>query len=171
MMVKDTMSALRQIALLVFASLLLSACATTPKFDTSGIDMSITPQRAAAESESLRDSTLLWGGVIIAAHNLKEETQLEILGYPLDSDQRPEMETRPLGRFIAVQTGYLETSDYTEGRLVTVSGTLDKNLVGRIGESEYTYPVLKINKLYLWPRRGETPQTQFHLGIGVMFHN
>lgn len=156
---------------LIFVSMILSACASTPKFDTSSIDLSIIPQQAVTESEALQGVQVLWGGVIISSSNLEEVTQLEILAYPLGSDQRPDTDKPPLGRFLALQAGYLETSDYAQGRLISISGTLQDKRSGRIGEAEYIYPVLKIDQLYLWKRRAEASEPQFHIGIGVMFHN
>lgn len=155
--------------LLTLAALLMTACATTPKFDTSGVDLNITPQQASVENRNLQGTKLLWGGVIIASSNFKETTQFEILAYPLDADQKPELDKTPLGRFLALQEGYLETSDYSQGRLLTVGGTLQEKRNGRIGESDYIYPVIRIDNLYLWPKRGGSSETQFHFGIGVMF--
>jgi outer membrane lipoprotein len=149
----------------------LTACATTPAFDTKGVDFSITPQRAVAENASLQGAPLLWGGIIIASANLRQETQFEILAYPLDDNQRPDTSQQPLGRFLAQQAGYLETADYSEGRLMTVSGTLQGTRVGRIGESEYTYPVVQVKQQFLWGKTSEEPATSVHFGIGIMFHN
>lgn len=162
---------MRQTLLFILLALLLTACATTPEFDTSGIDMKTTPQQAVAQQEALKGSRQLWGGVIIASTSLQEATQFEILAYPLDDDQKPDTTQTPQGRFLARQDGYLETTTYSQGRLLTVTGTLQQSYSGRIGEADYTYPVLKIEQFFLWPRRGEAGETQFHFGIGVMFHN
>jgi len=159
------------IIILFFAAVVLAACATAPKFDTSGIDLSISPQQAVTESKALQGVQVLWGGVIISSANLKDVTQFEILAYPLSSDKKPDTERDPLGRFLALQEGYLETSDYAQGRLITITGILQDKRKGRIGETEYIYPVLKINQLHLWKKRGDASEPQFHIGIGVMFHN
>lgn len=165
------MKNISHIVFLLFASVVLAACATTPKFDTSGIDLSISPQQAVAETETLQGVQVLWGGVIITSANLKDVTQFEILAYPLASNQRPDTDKPPQGRFLALHEGYLETSDYAQGRLISLSGTLQDKRSGRIGETEYIYPVLKINQLHLWKKRGDASEPQFHIGIGVMFHN
>lgn len=36
-------------------------------------------------------------------------------------DQRPDIEKTSLGRFLAEQDGYLETTDFTQGRLILIS--------------------------------------------------
>lgn len=162
---------MKRTTLYLSAALLLSACAATPEFDTRGADLATTPQQAASASEAQTGSRHLWGGIIIASSNLKEATQLEILAYPLDNKQKPDGNKAPLGRFLAREAGYLETAIYAPGRAVTVLGTLREIQHGRIGEAEYSYPVLQIDQLHLWPRPGEAGDTQIHFGIGVMLHN
>lgn len=151
--------------------MVLSACAIGPKFDVSDIDLSVTPQQAVLESEILQGTQVLWGGIIIASTNLKDATQFEILAYPLSTNQKPKIDETPWGRFLTQKAGYLETADYTPGRLITVRGTLQDKRLGSIGESKYTYPVINISRHYLWPKRGEAPETTFHFGVGVIFSN
>lgn len=157
--------------ILLLGGLFLVACAATPKFDDSGIDASLTPKKAVAEIDSLKGRAMLWGGVIIASANLKEMTQFEILAYPLDADYRPDTNSEPLGRFLATQAGYVETTDFAQGRLMTVRGTLQGTRVGKIGDTEYTYPLISIEQLHLWPKQGDYSEPRIQFGIGVMFHN
>ena len=112
------------------------------------------------------------GGVIVASSNLKNETQIEVLGFPLDDGQEPKTNDAPLGRFVILQPGYLETADYASGRHITVVGSLTGTRQGRIGESDYTYPVVKPDRVHLWPQESETRYTEprFHFGVGVIFH-
>lgn len=157
--------------ILLLTALVLSACASSPKFDTNGIDTSITPQGAVDKVKSLQGVPVLWGGVIIASNNLKDSTQLEILAYPLDVNQKPDAEKTPLGRILAEKDGYLETTDFTQGRLITVRGTLKDNRKGHIGETKYTYPVVNINQIHLWSKQRGFSEPRIQFGIGVMFHN
>jgi len=156
---------------LVIAALVLAGCATTKTFNTEGIDLSLSPRRASVESEALKGKLVLWGGVIIASANLKDSTQIEILAYPLDSSQRPMVEDQALGRFLAIQPGYLETTDYAQGRQITVTGTLGVTRTGRVGESEYVYPVVNISQHQLWSKEGEYVEPRVRFGIGVMIRN
>ncbi len=155
--------------LILLGSVLLCACSTKAKFASEGIDASITPQQALVEGTVLENVSLLWGGVIISSVNLQEATQFEILAYPLTSQQRPDINRSPMGRFLAVQEGYLELSDYAPGRLITVSGTLQEKRSGRIGESEYIYPLLNVTQLHLWKIPVQRSKAQFHFGLGVVF--
>ena len=164
----NTVFHLSRLSLLLLAAIFLSACATSPKFDTAGVDVNLTPQRAVNEIDVLKSEPVLWGGVVIVSTNLKDSTQIEILAYPLNSSHRPDREQKPLGRFLAVHKGYLETTDYAQGRQITVRGTLSDKSIGRVGEAEYTYPVVNINQLHLWSGSSES---QIQFGFGLMIHN
>lgn len=157
--------------LLLLPLVILAGCASTPEFKTEGVNMNLTPKMAVAENEALKGKQVLWGGVIIASTNLKEATQLEILAYPLDDSQRPNTSDKALGRFLALKPGYLETTDYAQGRHITVKGILGEKRTGRVGESEYLYPVVNIKQLHLWPKEGEYVEPQIRFGIGVIFSN
>jgi starvation-inducible outer membrane lipoprotein len=52
--------------------------------------------------------------------------------------------------------------------MISVVGRIDGIHSGKVDESDYTYPVLQAEQLYLWPR-GEKGNTRFHFGIGVVF--
>ena len=159
------------LSVLLLVTLFLVGCATTKAFNTEGVDLSLSPKRATVESEALKGKTVLWGGMVIATTNLKDNTQIEILAYPLDSYQRPMIEEQALGRFLAIQSGYLEPADYAQGRYITVRGTLGATRMGRVGESEYVYPVVNLNQLKLWPKEGEYVEPRVRFGIGVMIRN
>ena len=156
---------------LILLLMLLTACASGPRYDTTGIDVQVTPQQVVSEDEQWLGARVLWGGLIIASANLRDRTQIEILAYPLDSSQRPVTDRNPLGRFLVQQPGYLETSDYTQGRLLTVTGTVQGITTGKVGESEYSYPVVRLADHYLWPQGDGAPESSVHFGIGVQIHN
>lgn len=154
------------VALALVCAALLAGCATA--FDIGGAATAPTPQQAAAAIESARGRTLAWGGMILAARNLADHTEFELLGYPLDRDHRPDRDAAPVGRFLAVHPGYLETADYREGRLVTVVGTVTGTRSGAVGEAPYLYPVLNVTTLRLWPAPGpDAARPRVHFGIGV----
>jgi outer membrane lipoprotein len=148
------------------AGLLLAACAT--RFDIGDADIRTLPEQAAAELAAVRGKSVAWGGTVVGTRNLADHTQLEILAYPLDARNRPDRDARPGGRFLALHSGYLETADYKEGRLVTVVGTVTETRTGSVGEARYVYPVVKVSRLQLWPTpEQEAAQPQFHFGVGV----
>ena len=155
----------------LMALTLLTACSTTPVFDTQGIATEITPQLAQTSPDTVQGATVLWGGIIIASTNLEDTTQLEVLAYPLGRRQKPQPDQAPLGRFLVIQQGYLETSDYAPGRLLTATGQVREIREGRVGESTYHYPVLSPGQLHLWRESGGQTATRLHFGVGVVFSN
>ncbi|MCG6201291.1 Slp family lipoprotein [Psychromonas antarctica] len=152
---------------MLLTTLLLFACSTPAMFDSKAVDLTITAQQAS-ESKTIQGISVLWGGMIIASTNLQDTTQLEILAYPLASNQRPDTEQAPIGRFIAIYQGYLEKSDYAQGRLITMKGELQGKRSGRIGESEYIYPVLNTTQQHLWKKISPRDPPRFHFGLGLM---
>lgn len=154
------------ISLLIMSMLLVGGC-TTP-YDIGNADPRVTPVEAAKDVASMLNHTVAWGGLIAASKNLKDKSELEVVGYPLDSEHRPDHDAKPTGRFLVIQSGYLETADYAPGRLITVVGTVMETRTGTVGETKYVYPVVTASKLRLWPKlsssRGEP---RFHFGIGV----
>lgn len=163
---------MRLFVLLALTLGLLAGCASTPKFDTTGVDRALTPRAVvdgAAYSPSRR---VLWGGVIVATRNLRDQTQLEVLAYPLERDGEPDVAASPQGRFLLLRDGYLEPVDYAPGRQVTGVGTVAGVEKGKVGEADYLYPVMKAEQMYLWPK--EQPYQQrnpnVHFGIGVILH-
>lgn len=162
---------MKKLCLLLCTALLAVGCASTkPRFDTAGVAAGVTPQGTSADTVA-QAPEVLWGGVIVNSSNLADATQLEVLAYPLDDRQRPNTDRAPIGRFLAVAPGYLETADYAQGRLITIRGRLQETAQGKIGEANYTYPVVDILDSQLWtrddyPRASTQPRVNF--GIGVM---
>ena len=146
---------------------MLASCASTPDFDTTQVDKSLTPQSVIAEPEISRGKTVLWGGAILDTRNLKDSTHIEVLAYPLDTYQRPLLDSKPLGRFIIQYKGYLEPTTYAEGRVVSVLGKVSGSQNGKVGESTYTYAVINSEQLHLWSPDKDRNRTSFHFGVGI----
>ncbi len=152
---------------ILLATFILGACAGGPRFDARDTDRAVTPKAAVAEQAIAKGKTVIWGGVILNTVNLRDSTRLEVLAYPLDGNQKPKLAETPLGRFIVGYAGYLEPADYAEGRVVTVRGTIGGITQGRIGETDYTYPLLTSGQIYLWPRGSQQDNSNVHFGIGI----
>ncbi len=155
--------------LLAILFLLLSACASGPTFDSSGVDRTLTPQGVAASPQQASGKQVLWGGVIMRTTNLKDSTQMEVLAYPLDTNEKPQREGDPLGRFILEQAGYLEPATYAEDRLITVVGTVSGARTGRVGESEYIFPVVDMRQVHLWRVGRGGSGVSFGVGVGTWY--
>lgn len=151
----------------------LAGCAGSPEFDDTGVNRSLTPTQAAERGETVVGERVLWGGTIVDSRNLEAHTRLEVLAYPLNDWERPRESGAAQGRFLVLQSGYLETADYGPGRRITVIGSVEALQESRIGASSYTYPVVRAEKLHLWSEdeggRSSGPRVNF--GIGVIFSN
>jgi len=153
--------------LLLTLAALLGACAGAPAFDTEGVDRALTPAMAAADAAA-RGRRVQWGGVIVAASNLKDSSQLEVLAYPLTDGGAPDIKHEALGRFLLLRPGYLETVDFAPGRAVTAVGTIQETRRLRIDAGEQAVPVLSAGQLQLWPRDYDsTPQLHFGIGVSI----
>ena len=163
---------IERLFILLAALLALTGCATTPAMDTRGVNYSLTPVLAASDMQAARGTWVQWGGMIVSSRNLAHATQLIILAYPLDSSGEPKPDAGPLGRFVALWSGYLETVDYAPGRWVTVVGTVSGTHAGSVGQASYLYPVVDANQLHLWPKRWErNTGSSVNFGVGVFISN
>lgn len=155
-------------ALILISTLLLaSACSTLEPYPEAGI-RSITPDQVSRLKSSPDSAMLEWGGVIVALENLKQSTELQIIAYPLARNGRPDTDEPPVGRFIAVSAGYLESGDYARGRQVTVTGEIDRLREGKVGQADYLFPVLLTQKIQLWPLEyGDSITPRFNFGFSV----
>lgn len=145
---------------------LLISCAATPDFNTAGVDNSLTPEQAISKQEISRGKKVIWGGTIIETRNLKQGTQIEMLAYPLSSSLRPQTNKAALGRFIIRHDDYLEPTNFTPGKSLSVLGQVTGTQEGRIGESKYTYVLIRALQIHLWSPEAKN-QTFFHFGIGI----
>ncbi|SMC17347.1 outer membrane lipoprotein [Desulfacinum hydrothermale DSM 13146] len=102
-----------------------------------------------------RGKVVIWSGRILSGENLSTATVLEILQLPADRQGRPRDFTRSEGRFLARDKRFLDTALYAPGRLVTVAGTVAGAERRRVGQVPYTYPVLDVLELHLWPQESQ----------------
>lgn len=141
---------------------LLSGCASIPN-PIKGDVAAISPQQTL--HEDVRGNRVRWGGEIVKATAGKEETCFELLARPLDRSARPLRDDNTEGRFIACSPQFFDPAVYAKGRELTVVGTVQEPVTGKIGEYDYRYPRVAIDTLYLWPLRPDfnvVPQPYFY---------
>ena len=101
--------------------------------------------------EAYKGKTVLWSGVIISSVNLKEGTMLEVLQKPADIQGKPKDVDESEGRFLALNPSYLDVAIYNSGRKVTIVGEIQGKRIQRLGEIDYTYPLISAKEIHLWP--------------------
>jgi outer membrane lipoprotein len=152
------------------ALLALAACAPAPIYKTSASTITAPPQMVSQTPERYGTSDVIWGGQVVGVANLPDHSEIEILTYPLDSSQRPQMANPGTGRFIAVMSGYVEPLNYPSGGLITVSGRLAGHRGGKVGEADYVFPLVSVNSAHVWSQdemRSNKPNIGIGLGVGV----
>ncbi len=145
----------------------ITACANEPRFNLNDVDNALTPATAVRDPAHAREHTVHWGGAIISTTNLKDSTRIEVLAYPQDNSSLPDIAAKAQGRFILLQSGYIEAADYAPGRLVSVVGKLTQTHPILVGEAQVILPVVQADQLYLWPPNAQRSRMQFHFGLGV----
>jgi len=132
-------------------STILTSCVTMPPLI---LQLPETTKSISLESTELKSAigqTVRWGGVIIETKNNKDKAQIMILAYPLDNQARPDIYNYSGGRrFIANFNHTLELSQYSHKTEITVIGKFDLIEQNKIGEFNYEFPVVSVEKHALW---------------------
>jgi outer membrane lipoprotein len=147
-------------------ALALTGCATTARFEPADARLDVAPY-AAADGALRSGERVVWGGMIIEVKNRADDTEIVMLGYPLDRKFRPVLKGATVGRFIVVLPGYVERFDYPQGRFLTVRGALVGTREELIEEKPYLYPIITGDALKLWPAGYQNSGPVFSIGIGV----
>lgn len=148
-------------ALLV--SLILAGCASDiPRPIREAPDGNVRLEQALKNPEQHRATTIRWGGIIATIENQRDETWIEIVEQPLGQSGQPQQTDQSAGRYLARVNGFLDPAIFSPKRLVTVAGTLDGNSMRTIGEHPYTYPVVRVEHIYLWPIPDKTVQYHYY---------
>ena len=97
---------------------------------------------------------------------MKEGTRIEILQLPFTSSLRPTLDlSKSQGRFVAMQKEFLDPATIPAGTFVTITGEVTGSVTMPLDEMEYTYPIVDIKNLRVWPRDEETyPRVRPYIG-------
>ncbi len=147
---------MRMIPLYSLVPVLLSACQSSVPLE---IRQPAFPPLSAVEVQAnpklYVGKPIRWGGRIVAIENKSNDTWIEILNQELDEEGRPQRTDQSFGRFLASAGGFLDPAVYRARRQVTVYGVLEPPVNRAIGERPYTYPMVRAQKVFLWPDYGE----------------
>ena len=137
--------------LLIGALLLASGCAVMSKELRREAEKDLPFTEVFKNPELHRGKVVIWGGMIVDSKNTKEGTLLEVLQKPLDMVGEPRDGDQSGGRFLAIYDDYLDVAIYAKGREVTVGGFVRGERGMPLGEIRYTYPVITVKEIHLWP--------------------
>lgn len=151
--------------------LLLSGCVSTG--DQADPSASGAPQltyaQVKAEPNLFTGQPVTFGGKVLKAKRLKEGTRIEILQLPLNASLRPTNDlSKSQGRFIAMRSEFLDPATVPPGTFVTVAGEAAGSVTLPLDETEYTYPVVMMKNLRVWPAHDEeeAPRIRPYMGRG-----
>lgn len=153
---------------LFFLAAQLAACVTSGGVQSYKVSPASLSLSADA---SVKGKDFTWGGSVISIRNLKDHTLVEVMAYPLDSKGEPSMGSGTQGRFLADHAGFLEPADYPDGQLITVTGSMLGYKDGKVGESDYRYPVLQAVQIKRWDstQSRQYPYTKPRVNLGFGF--
>jgi outer membrane lipoprotein len=146
---------MRKVWLLPVLALAVSACATIPK-PIAGDIAPTSPNQGVSEGARVR-----WGGSIIVVEPKPDETCFQILGRDLGANARPRESDNSAGRFIACRQGFYDPAIFTQGRELTIVGTVAGTESRKIGEYDYRLPRVNADVVYLWPERVDYYDTYY----------
>ena len=148
---EGTVDAMPHVRWLLLA-VLLGGCVTAfPKEVTQTADRSITLAALRADPVAYVGKRVILGGEIIATRAKTGETEIEILGRKLNSDDAPEPGDRSDGRLLVRAAQFLDPAVYAQGRRVTILGTVRSAEQRTVGDAPYLFPVVDTERIRLWP--------------------
>ena len=127
------------------------------------------PLQVAADIGGFVDRPVRWGGMIVDTRSFAHHTEIELIAFPLDRRGAPVPHARDLGRFIALEAGFLDPALYAPGRFVTVDGRITGDRRGQLRGVDYIWPELDADRIELLPAdfRARRPRLSFSVGFGV----
>ncbi len=147
----------------------ITGCASTEETTESPpATNQITFPKVKATPESFIGQTVMFGGQVLNARQLKEGTRIEVLQLPLDQSGLPAYElTQSQGRFIGMHREFLDPATLPHGTRITITGELTGSVVLPLDEMEYAYPLIDVKHLHVWPSPQQaTPRIGPYMGPG-----
>lgn len=148
---------MRRVRLLAFVLLLTGCASAFPEDALRSVDRSVTVTALRRDAAVNLGRRVLLGGDILATRPMPNQTEVELLSKPLDSDDRPRHGDVSDGRVIVTTQQFLDPAVYAAGRRMTVIATVTGEEERKIAELPYRYPVVAAEAIKLWPREVIVP--------------
>lgn len=156
------------VALPLLIALALGGCVPTPLFREAPAEPSPAPRDVAAQMAAQMGRSVLWGGMVIELTEFDGYVEIEVLGFPTDSQGRPIPQARDGGRFIAVRAGRVDATEVTPGRFLTLTGRITGEREMRLRDQPLSMPEVDAREIHLWPRDWNTRERpRISVGVGV----
>lgn len=122
----------------------------------------ITFTEVHKDPERYKGEMVILSGIIVETENTKEGTLLKVLQCPAGFRGKPGNVDETGGRFLALDSRYLDADVFTKGRSVTIAGEIQGKRILPLGEIEYTYPLISVKEIYLWPVEKRYPDRHYY---------
>lgn len=120
------------------------------------------PTQDSAEEVLPQTRTVRWGGTIARIENQADQkTLLEIVSRPVKSNGRPIHNDRSFGRFVALVDTFLDPEIVSVDRDITVVGILAGKAPGKVGQSDYMFPVVDVDTFTYWKKSQKSSVAHF----------
>lgn len=139
-----------KLIVIVFFSVMLSACSSLPESLVTTNEKVITDYQEWLNTPVKEVNEVRLGGIIAKVTNLKNKTRIEVVNLPISSSGKPNLDSEPQGRYVGYYYGYLEPMSFAKGRLVTLLGVNDGEETGKVDDFEMTFRVMRITGSHLW---------------------
>lgn len=137
---------------LVLAFLLGGCASAFPKEVMSTVNTAITVEMLRPDPLAFKGQRVMVGGEILSTQPRTDETEIELLARRLGSDGAPERGDQSPGRLLLRSSAFLDPAVYSQGRRVTVIGTVSGVEDRKVGDVPYRYPVIQVERIRLWPK-------------------
>jgi len=149
--------------MLIILLLFMASCA--PVISTQvreQVRPDITFKEVLNDPEHYKGQMIILSGIVIKTENTKEGTLLQVLQRPASFRGKPKDVDETGGRFLALNSRYLDVNVFTKGRSVTIAGEVQGKRVLPLGEIEYTCPLIYVREIYLWPIEKSYPDRYYY---------
>ncbi|MFU8856176.1 MAG: Slp family lipoprotein [Deferrisomatales bacterium] len=111
----------------------------------------VSYSQVRADPEAFVGTTLMLAGRVEAHRRGAQGTELEILCYSRNRDDRPVARDEECGSFLARTGVLLDPEGFARERLVTLTGVVRGSEVRAVEGTPYAYPVFEVGEIHLWP--------------------
>jgi outer membrane lipoprotein len=132
---------------------MLVGCAAGPRPVGEEIEGSPTVAEVIASPQAMRGARVRWGGTIVGVQNRADSSWIEVVARDLEEGGRPEAGAPSRGRFLARVKGFADPADYEQGKEISVLGVVTGAETRRIGDYDYRYPVVDVERIHVWAPR------------------
>lgn len=139
---------------LALLAMLGAGCATAafPDEVMRSVNTRITAEELRRDPAAYKGARVILGGDILASQTRPGETEIELLTRRLRDHDSPERSDRSPGRVLLRSPEFLDPAVYAAGRRITVIGEVTGVEERKIGEVPYSYPLVAVERIRLWPK-------------------